>query len=78
MDVCRLMTDKLMCETSGSVNGLGEREVEVDFGGYKRLLSDKFTYVEDPQISYIYGNHSIARYKQFQGSKSYKGFLVSI
>nr|XP_022299547.1 plexin-A2-like isoform X3 [Crassostrea virginica] len=58
--VTQLMTDKLMCETSGSVNGLGEREVEVDFGGYKRLLSDKFTYVEDPQISYIYGNHSIA------------------
>lgn len=60
----RMTTEKLMCMTSSSVNGLGEKDVEVDFGGYKRLLISKFAYEKDPEISYIYRNHSIARYSQ--------------
>lgn len=59
-----MTTEKLMCMTSSSVNGLGEKDVEVDFGGYKRLLISKFAYEKDPEISYIYRNHSIARYSQ--------------
>lgn len=60
----RMTNEKLMCMTSSSVNGVGEKDVEVDFGGYKRLLNSKFTFENDPEINYIYRNHSIARYSQ--------------
>lgn len=59
-----MTNEKLMCMTSSSVNGVGEKDVEVDFGGYKRLLNSKFTFENDPEINYIYRNHSIARYSQ--------------
>lgn len=58
--VTQMTTEKLMCMTSSSVNGVGEKDVEVDFGGYKRLLNSKFTFENDPEINYIYRNHSIA------------------
>ncbi|XP_061195541.1 plexin-A4-like isoform X3 [Saccostrea echinata] len=51
--VTQVMADEIECKTSKSVNGVGEREVELDFGGFKRLLTDKFMYTEDPEITYI-------------------------
>ncbi|XP_048741494.2 plexin-A4-like isoform X3 [Ostrea edulis] len=58
--VTKVTRDEIMCMTSKSVNGFGEKEVEVDFGGYKRLLTDKFIYKQDPVITYISRYNSTA------------------
>lgn len=50
------------CITSQHVAAQDIVDVEVSFGGYKRLLIPKFTYVEDPTITAIEPTKSILRY----------------
>ncbi|OWF53201.1 plexin-A4-like isoform X2 [Mizuhopecten yessoensis] len=58
-DVRRRNATILECITSQHIAAKDEVEVEVSFGGYKRLLRPKFTYVEDPTITAIEPTKSI-------------------
>ncbi|XP_069142714.1 plexin-A2-like isoform X2 [Argopecten irradians] len=49
----------LECITSQHIANKDTVEVEVSFGGYKRLLRPQFTYVEDPTITAIEPTKSI-------------------
>lgn len=53
--------EKTLTCLGSAQTGNDEAEVEVSFGGYKRLLSPKFTYVDDPEILSVNPRASILR-----------------
>ncbi|WAR26141.1 MET-like protein [Mya arenaria] len=52
-DVISSNMSSLECVTSQMVALSNEVELEVNFGGHRKLLPEKFTYVNDPEISQI-------------------------
>ncbi|KAK3101113.1 hypothetical protein FSP39_001037 [Pinctada imbricata] len=51
--VIRANESELLCQTSQQVTSDNNVDVEVSFGGYKRLLNQKFKYEEDPVIEHV-------------------------